>query len=63
MDVLCRRTAGSTGLSFQDPRHAGESMLPALDQFNLQVDRDLKKYYVVRKPTWEPVKALRAAER
>ena len=40
-----------------------EALLPALDQIVLKVDRDLKKYFIVRKPSWKPIDALLSPER
>jgi hypothetical protein len=40
-----------------------EAMLPALDQITLKSDRDRKKYFIVRKPSWKPIDNLLAPER
>jgi hypothetical protein len=40
-----------------------EAMLPAIDQITLKEDRDLRKYFIIRKPSWKPIEALLAPER
>ena len=40
-----------------------EAMLPDLQQITLKPDRDLKKYYVVRKPSWKQLDQLLSPER
>ncbi len=39
-----------------------EAMLPAFDQIALKPDRSLKKYFIVRKPSWKRL-GLRLPER
>jgi len=39
-----------------------QAMLHALDQITLKHDRDLKKYFIVRKPSWKPLDALLGPE-
>jgi hypothetical protein len=41
----------------------GEANLPDLDQIGLKPDRDLKKYFIVRKAGWKLLNALLAPER
>jgi hypothetical protein len=40
-----------------------EAILPDIGQITLKKDRDKKKYFIVRKPTWKPIDALLAPER
>jgi len=40
-----------------------EAMLPAVRQISLKSEGDLKKYFIVRKPSWKPIEALLAPER
>ncbi len=40
-----------------------EDLLPAIDQISIKSDRDKKKYFVVRKPSWEKIESLLAPER
>jgi hypothetical protein len=35
-----------------------KAVLPRLDQAGQKDDRDLKEYFIVRKPEWEPLSAL-----
>jgi hypothetical protein len=35
-----------------------EAMLPRIDQITLKEDRDLKKYFIVRKASWRPIQQL-----
>jgi len=43
--------------------HLEEAVLPRIDQITLKSDRDRKKYFIVRKPSWKPLNALLAPER
>ena len=40
-----------------------QAMLPAIDQITLKEDRDLRKYFIVRKPSWKSIGGLTSAER
>jgi hypothetical protein len=40
-----------------------EAQLPRIDQITAKPDRDRKKYFIVRKPSWKPLDALLAPER
>jgi hypothetical protein len=37
--------------------------LPRLDQVSMKENRDLKEYFIVRRPSWEPLDALLSVER
>jgi hypothetical protein len=40
-----------------------KAKLPRVDQVSLKANRDLKEYFIVRKPSWEPLDALLSPER
>jgi len=40
-----------------------EATLPAIDQISLKSDRESKKYFIVRTPSWRPIDALLSPER
>ena len=40
-----------------------KARLPSLDQISLKANRDMKEYFIVRKPEWEPLDALLSVER
>jgi hypothetical protein len=39
-----------------------QAVMPRLDQITLKINRDNKLYYIVRKPSWTPIKKLLTIE-
>lgn len=57
------KTAGARGDPIVITGILDEAELPDLDQITLKQDRDLRKYFIVRKAAWKRVDALLSPER